>query len=581
VSISIILASRNGAATIGEAIDSLVAQAYDGPWEILLADNGSIDGTADVFRSYAVRHPHIPMRIVRIDQPGKSHALNVGIAEASGDRLLFIDDDDTVAPGWLAAMAAAMERAPFVAARMDVETLNPEWLIESRGNNQSDELPVLRFAPYCRFAGGATLGMHRSVFERVGSFDTGLTALEDNDFCIRAHLKGYRLILVPDAVYRYRFRSDAEAIERQGYAYGRARALLRRRYADKEWRFSPMRWLGIGVEFAHMALHRSPSGPAGDGTRDLRWGARRAIQRGALRGDLAGAMAYGVPPSRAHADALRNRLSNLFRRTTRFALEPLYGATVSVRTDRKLLALTFDDGPDPASTPALLDALAAVGARATFFVIGARAERHPELVARILAEGHEIGNHTWDHPSLPTLPIADQEAQLRRARDQLQGAGDRLMRPPYGDHTLATARLARRLGYRMVLWNSHAEDWRDHDAETIASRICDEAAPGAIALLHDTLYSFENERCRDRGPVTAAVKMIVERLPDYGFVTVSELLAAGAPVRRMRLKTSTPEYLRKLVFASDAPAAGKPERSVGKDAGDLAPAPLRMSAAAG
>ena len=101
------------------------------------------------------------------------------------------------------------------------------------------------------------------------------------------------------------------------------------------------------------------------------------------------------------------------------------------------MALTFDDGPDPEHTPRLLEVLARHGAKATFFMVGARAARHPELVARVAAEGHEIGNHGWDHPSLPALPSAAVAGQLERTRAVLAPHGQALMRPPYGHQDLA------------------------------------------------------------------------------------------------------------------------------------------------
>ncbi len=205
---------------------------------------------------------------------------------------------------------------------------------------------------------------------------------------------------------------------------------------------------------------------------------------------------------------------------------------MAVRTDAKLIALTFDDGPDPDGTPRLLDALARHGAKATFFMVGARAARNPELVARVAAEGHEIGNHSWDHPSLPELSPAAVAAQLERTRAALAPHGRTLMRPPYGHQDLATQRALRRLGYRAVCWSVNGEDWLGHDPETIATAILSRVRPGSIVLLHDSLYSYEDAAFRDRGPTIAAVERIIERLPGWRFVTVSELLRHGAAHER-------------------------------------------------
>jgi peptidoglycan/xylan/chitin deacetylase (PgdA/CDA1 family) len=106
------------------------------------------------------------------------------------------------------------------------------------------------------------------------------------------------------------------------------------------------------------------------------------------------------------------------------------------------------------------------------------------------------------------------------------------MRPPYGHQDLRTHRIARRLGYRPVFWSVAGEDWRGHDAATIAERILAGAAPGAIVLLHDSLFAWEEAGFRDRTACFAAVETVLGRLSDYRFVTVSELLARGAARQR-------------------------------------------------
>jgi peptidoglycan/xylan/chitin deacetylase (PgdA/CDA1 family)/glycosyltransferase involved in cell wall biosynthesis len=537
--VSVIIACRNGADTLPEALDSLAAQAWDRPWEIVFADNGSTDASPAVFRAFAERHPEIPTRALDVAVRGKPHALNAAIRAARGRAILFCDTDDTVAPGWLAAMGAALETRDFVAARLDLERLNPEWTRVGRRNPQVRELAVLSHAPYCPTAGGATLGFHKRVFEAVGGFDPAFAVLEDTDFCVRAHRKGFELALVPGAVYNYRFRAELGAIRRQAYLYARYRALLRRRCVDEPL-LAPNRWLGLLGETARLALLRAANRALG---RRQGPAERALLERnlGRALGTLAGSLRHGVAPPGA-AEGGRPGLPRPLRR----ALRPVAGSLVAVRTGEKLMALTFDDGPDPASTPELLEALARHGMRATFFLVGERAARHPELVARIAAEGHEIGNHSWDHPALPTLPLRAAAAQLRRARAALAPHGGPLMRPPYGAQSLATHLLARLQGYRVVTWNVSCGDMRGDDAETLAGQVVGAAAPGSIVLLHDTLYSWEDERFRDRGPTINAVGLLAERLPGWRFVTVSELLRAGRPVERVLVSSPPPAYLAGL-----------------------------------
>ncbi len=566
LAVSVIIACYNGAETLGETLLSLVAQVWDRPWEIVFADNGSTDASAAIFAETAAAHPGTRMR--RVDasaEKGKVFALNTAIRAARGRSLLFCDADDTVAPGWLAAMGAALATEPLVAARMDVRVLNPDWAVGQRRQQQETGLGFIPHAPFSPMAGGATLGFHREVAEAVGGFDPAFRVMEDDDFCVRVHLAGYDMKYVPDAVYNYRFRLDPGSIYRQGYQYSYFRGLLRRRYAPGN-RWAPGPWIALLARIGRLRgalLKDALTGrarPADDLAR-----VQRAL--GGAVGDLAGSLAFGVappepspkaPPARDEARGeapaaapppLLGRARGLARRAAHRALRPVAGSILSVRLAEKRMALTFDDGPDPETTPAVLDALARHGMRATFFLVGERAARHPELVARIAAEGHEIGNHSWDHPSLPTLPGAAVRDQIARTRATLAPRGQKLLRPPYGDQSLATHLAARRLGYRVVIWSVVGRDWLDDGAEAIAGRIVAEAAPGAIVLLHDTLYSFAEPRHRDRAPTIGALALLAERLPDYAFVTVSDLLAAGRPVTRYWIRAPKANWLAGLSVA--------------------------------
>jgi glycosyltransferase involved in cell wall biosynthesis len=298
--ISVIIACFNGAATLPETLDSLVTQRWSRPWEIVLVDNGSTDASVQIFQDYARRHPDVRMRVVDAGQQrGKAYALNVGIPAAHGRSLLVCDADDTVAPGWLAAMGAALDRHAFVAARMDIRALNPDWTLAQRQQAQEHGLGRLPHAPNCPQAAGATQGFRREVFDTLGGFDTTYTCLDDIDFCVRAHLAGFTLQFVPEAVVNYRFRDDLAGIYRQGYAYSYDRALLRRRYAPESV-LAPGPWLALGRKIARLHLRR------------LAWALRRRPpslsdqgrfqrQLGQAMGQLSGALAFRVAPPRPPA----------------------------------------------------------------------------------------------------------------------------------------------------------------------------------------------------------------------------------------------------------------------------------------
>jgi peptidoglycan-N-acetylglucosamine deacetylase len=149
--------------------------------------------------------------------------------------------------------------------------------------------------------------------------------------------------------------------------------------------------------------------------------------------------------------------------------------------------LTFDDGPGP-DTDELLDVLARYDVRATFFVIGAQIAERVATVRRAAEEGHAIGNHAWDHPSLPTLGEDQVRDQLARTSETIAGAIGRepeLFRPPFGDTDAMVERVAAALGMRQVLWDVDTEDWTKPGAAKVEHAILAGARPGAIILMHD------------------------------------------------------------------------------------------------
>ena len=219
---------------------------------------------------------------------------------------------------------------------------------------------------------------------------------------------------------------------------------------------------------------------------------------------------------------------------------PLPGCVAGVRTKEPVVALTFDDGPDPESTPPVLDLLARFGARATFFMVGSEAARHPDLVARVAGAGHAIGNHTWDHPVLPRLPSPDRRAQIRDCQKALAPWGTGLFRPPYLAQSRASRLEALRMRYKVILANVDSEDWWDPDPDRIAERIRTEVRPGSIVLLHDAVLGssglrFPHEPRSDRGAMLQALERFLDETRNrFRFLTVPEILRTGRAIRVRR-----------------------------------------------
>ncbi len=153
------------------------------------------------------------------------------------------------------------------------------------------------------------------------------------------------------------------------------------------------------------------------------------------------------------------------------------------------IAITFDDGPVRANTPRLLDMLAQRGIKASFFTVGSMAHNAPDIIRRIVAEGHELANHTWTHPKLSSLSDGAVRNELKRSADNLiatTGIAPRMYRPPYGAITARQKEwIMREFGYPTILWSVDPEDWKTKNAAMTRSRILDQTRPGAIILVHD------------------------------------------------------------------------------------------------
>jgi len=190
---------------------------------------------------------------------------------------------------------------------------------------------------------------------------------------------------------------------------------------------------------------------------------------------------------------------------------------------KKLVALTFDDGPDPLYTSAILDLLKYYQVPATFFVVGENATAQPELIEREIREGHEIENHTYTHPDLSRESDYKTEEEILKTGQLLKRMGGikaHFFRPPRKLFRRETIAIAEAQGYKTVLWTICVENNKAPTAEDMAKRVINADRPGMIILAHDGRL--------DRSKTIAALPMIIEGLQEkgYAFVTLNELMAA-------------------------------------------------------
>ena len=217
----------------------------------------------------------------------------------------------------------------------------------------------------------------------------------------------------------------------------------------------------------------------------------------------------------------------------------------SVHVGGPYIAMTFDDGPSPTLTPKLLDLLAEHHIKATFFVIGQNVAEHPEVVARAVREGHEIGNHSWSHPNLGRMSDDAVRLQLTRTDDAIRNAaGIRpvLLRPPYGSITPRQKQwIHNEFGYEIILWDVDPLDWKRPGPTAIFSRILKATHAGSIVLSHDI----------HPGTIEAMPATFSQlEAKGFKFVTVSELIGMATPEPPKAL----PVAAAKIPVASHPPA---------------------------
>lgn len=191
------------------------------------------------------------------------------------------------------------------------------------------------------------------------------------------------------------------------------------------------------------------------------------------------------------------------------------------RSSDKKIALTFDDGPDPIYTPALLDLFKATGAKATFFALGENLKKYPDLAKRMTREGHELANHTYSHPDLVKLDAGQIHEELKKTELLIRsatGKKPRLFRPPYYSYNRQVIKAAQQFGYVTVMSSIETNDYKRPGVSHIVDAVISRLNRGEIVLMHDS--------GGDRRQTVEAVKILLEKLGrrKYECVSVSRLL---------------------------------------------------------
>ncbi|MGN7469432.1 polysaccharide deacetylase family protein [Brevibacillus sp. SAFN-007a] len=203
-----------------------------------------------------------------------------------------------------------------------------------------------------------------------------------------------------------------------------------------------------------------------------------------------------------------------------------------VPTNSKVIALTFDDGPDPAYTPQIAALLKKYGAKSTFFVVGSRVNQYPEVVRSLAQDQHEIANHTFNHPDIRKLTPERLRDEVEKTQETIfaaTGVRPALFRPPGGYYSESVVRTAKQAGFLIVMWSWHQDtrDWTDPGVKKIVDKVLGNARNGDIVLFHD--YGG------NRKQTVQALEQILPELQKrgYRFVTVSELMKHSGHLKQV------------------------------------------------
>jgi glycosyltransferase involved in cell wall biosynthesis len=220
--VSVIIPARDASATLGEQLDALARQDYGGEWEVVIADNGSRDGTKELATRYADRFGRLTV-VDASRAAGSASARNDGVREARGEVLAFCDADDVVDSHWLSALVDATEKHPLVAGMVRLHIGSEREPIEEDRDAQLDFLP---------FADTCSMAVQRGVYDKVGGFDESFIRCSDKVFSWRAHLAGYEMTVVEDAIVNKRQRGNRPRRMAQLYRWAAGEPRLFANFAE-------------------------------------------------------------------------------------------------------------------------------------------------------------------------------------------------------------------------------------------------------------------------------------------------------------------------------------------------------------
>lgn len=483
--ISIIIPAYNEEALIHRCLAALRNQDFQGEMEIIVVDNNSTDRTADVAERWGAW-------VVREERQGYVFALKRGTEEATGEILAFTDADTIVPEDWLSTLVKTFENHPeTVAVGGCPDFYDPNW--KGRLFNRY-VLPIgLIYDRLCfsyAHLWGATMAVRKNAFLKAGGWTGKFNLHADSDLSRRLARLG-KVRMIPDLSVATSARRWNQQLILNALVYG--------------LNFLALHLLHHPIFFNFPAVRTSPS--------------NLSLDR--------------LPPrQRWHVLYASGILVTLLGLGVFFTAWPSASAFGKVfwhiPTHDKVIALTFDDGPNEPYTSEVLKILKENDIHATFFLIGSNVKYYPNAAREIVKEGHVIGNHSYSHPLFLVLEKSknrDRQIDLgERAIEEVTGVHCTLFRPPHGFRTPWLLKTLDKRDLTCVEWAEDGNDWNNVTSEQIVQRVLKNVKPGNIILLHD---GMNLKHGADQEKTVKALPVIIDSLKarGYRFVTVPELLS--------------------------------------------------------
>lgn len=507
---SVIIPARNEEEYLQATLESVQSQITDAPYEIIVVDNGSVDNTAEVAKQAGVKVIHEP-------DPGLPRARESGRLIAKGEYLTYIDADTTMPVDYLSRVNAELQKHPDL-----IGVSNPFRFLD--GSNAQNFLIFIYFHFFYRLQTimlrllggsnqliGGSFTVQAKTLEKAGGFNTDLKFFgEDTEISKRLGKYGkisFLYTLVAETSAR-RFKINGTF--KTAYVYIRnyfSVALFNHESTHQTGRVW-LKWLfAISVimlaerfifHLNHLVIVRAH-------THNFR---------------------YWLALAEDHELILTTIILAILAMALYALISPaimLFGTFINrMNTSEKLVALSFDDGPTPEATQRVLDILAQHDIPAIFFLIGERAERHPELVHKIAAAGHSVGIHAYQHRWL--LPFRSKHyiaSDLKRTKQILAKLVPvakqcpQFYRPPHGWRTPWMLQAISESGYQAILWNIITLDYVEkYPAQKIVNKVVGHIKPGSIIVLHDGVAELP---LAQRDNMIEALPQIIATLKSQGY----------------------------------------------------------------